>query len=70
MKLQAAVKLAKIGTILLVLQSAITFFFQLYDLSTLQNYLTILGTLLQVIGFTFLYIFLYKFHQKVTRIYK
>lgn len=68
MKLQNAVYYGRIGTILLIVQAAINFIFHLFDLSTPQDYLILAIAVLQIIGFSFLHIFLFKFYKKITDI--
>lgn len=68
MKLHNAVYYGRIGTMLLIVQAAINFIFHLFDLTTPHGYLTLIIAFLQIIGFSFLHIFLYKFYKKITDI--
>lgn len=66
MKLQNAVYFGRVGTILLIVQSVINFILNLFDLSTPHGYFTLIIAFLQIIGFSFLHVFLFKFHKKIT----
>ena len=65
MKFQNAVYYGRIGTVLLIIQSIASFIFELVEATTTLDYVKLIFPLLEVIGFSFLYIFLLKMYKKI-----
>jgi hypothetical protein len=65
MKFQNAVYYGRIGTILLIIKSVSSFVFELLDAVSMLDYLKLIFPLLEVIGFSFLFIFLLKMYKKI-----
>ncbi len=68
MRLKTTITFGITGSILLISKSTISFIYQLSNLEEFGDYLSAVIDFIEVIGFIFIFIFLSRFHKKVSSI--
>lgn len=68
MRLKTAITFGITGSMLLISKSIISFIFRLSNLEEFGDYLNAVLDFVEIIGFTFVFIFLSRFYKKVSSI--